>query len=78
MVLYDRLWRYHARLSAGEVEADLSLDEREQVSYLLGCTINILSMYGATDIETLVAMSIDRQRYSARVCDRVSQIIREA
>jgi hypothetical protein len=78
MVLHDRLWRYHVRLSAGEVEEDLSPDEREQVSYLLGFAISILSVYGATDTETLVRMSIDRQRYSARVCDRVAQIIREA
>ena len=75
MVLHDLLWRYRVRLNAGEVDTDLSDDERGEVSYLLGCAINILSMYGSTDRKTLVRMSIDRQRYSARVCDRVAGII---
>jgi hypothetical protein len=78
MVLHDSLWRYRQRLNAGEVDTDLSAQEHGEVSYLLACAIGILSVSGSTDRETLTRMSIDRQRYSARVCDRVALIIKTA
>jgi hypothetical protein len=78
MVLHDTIWRYRERLLTGEVDSDLSPDERGQVSYLLGCAIGILSSHGGTDRETLTRMSVDRQQYSTRVCDRVAEIIKTA